>query len=171
MPSQYATFPLHVDQMEELGLENIFQYATVMAETLAFLYWVAHIDANDVEFVLAPSTQQGQVSKLFLCSFLGQHTMWLLDFDCCKPMAMDEEGVSQAVAAFYGNDRFYPRPDLSHPRDQQLWEHFHRSFFQFSARFLEHENEEMRALPELFTRKVGVRGIEEAVRDSQLNRD
>jgi len=46
-------FPLHADQIEELGLDGNL-YAGIMAETLAELYWRAHIDANDVEFVLAP---------------------------------------------------------------------------------------------------------------------
>ncbi|KAI4097980.1 MAG: hypothetical protein LQ339_006641 [Xanthoria mediterranea] len=46
-------FPLHVDQMEELGIDGEL-YASMMAETLAYLYWTAHIDANDIEFVLAP---------------------------------------------------------------------------------------------------------------------
>ncbi|KAI4268700.1 MAG: hypothetical protein L6R35_006738, partial [Caloplaca aegaea] len=47
-------FPLQQDQVEALGLDG-GQYAGIMAETLAEFYWSAHIDANDVEFVLAPS--------------------------------------------------------------------------------------------------------------------
>ncbi len=46
-------YSLHADQIEELGLDGIL-YAKIMAETLADLYWRAQIDANDVEFVLAP---------------------------------------------------------------------------------------------------------------------
>lgn len=29
-------------------------YAITLADALAFLYWAAKVDANDVEFVLAP---------------------------------------------------------------------------------------------------------------------
>lgn len=45
-------FPLHIDQMESIGLPP-HDYAISMADALAFLYWIAKVDANDVEFVLA----------------------------------------------------------------------------------------------------------------------
>jgi hypothetical protein len=38
----------------ELGLPAR-DYTTAMADTLAFLHWVAKVDANDIEFVLAPA--------------------------------------------------------------------------------------------------------------------
>lgn len=44
--------PLYIDQMEALGLPA-HKYASAMADGLAFLLWVAEIDACDVEFVLA----------------------------------------------------------------------------------------------------------------------
>lgn len=30
--------------------------------------------------------------------------VWMLDFDCVRPMSMDAAGVQQAVDAFYRND-------------------------------------------------------------------
>lgn len=45
--------PLHIDQMRSLGLDAK-AYAETMAEALAIMHWSAGIDANDVEFVLAP---------------------------------------------------------------------------------------------------------------------
>jgi hypothetical protein len=48
-------FPLHVDQMEALGIHTDGM-AHVLADTLARCYWTAHVDLNDVEFVLAPPT-------------------------------------------------------------------------------------------------------------------
>ena len=126
-------FPLHIDQIEELALDAAL-YTRILAETLADLYWRAHVDANDVEFVLAPprkeqvsssaepSERQPHHSPITLNSpILGEHAVWILDFDCCKDMSLDESGVKQAVAAFYRNDPYFPRPGRSDPKDQLLW--------------------------------------------------
>lgn len=47
--------------MEELGIpdQDMRGYAEVMAETLAIMHWVVRVDANDVEFVLAPPDGDG----------------------------------------------------------------------------------------------------------------
>jgi hypothetical protein len=45
--------PLHLNQMEALGLD-VNSYAETMADALALMHWGARIDASDVEFVLAP---------------------------------------------------------------------------------------------------------------------
>ena len=134
-------YPLHLDQIEVLKL-NAVLYARIMAETLAFLYWKAHIDANDVEFVLAPPlpskaersahSEEGHLAhhNTIHSEILGEHVVWILDFDCCRPMPQDETGVKQAVAAFYRNDPFYPRPKRdNNDMDQALW-------FVFKERFL-----------------------------------
>lgn len=124
--------PLHLDQMEELGvsLDDMKFYAETMAEALAVMHWRAGIDGNDVEFVLAPpshgaSDTSGDVAatkellprnKSFhngesvVINVLGVHAVWVLDFDLCRPMPMNEQGVQQAVTAFYRNDPYYPRP-------------------------------------------------------------
>ena len=57
-----CNYPLHADQIEELGLNGTI-YARIMAETLVILYWRAQIDANDVEFVLAPLREDCMVSS------------------------------------------------------------------------------------------------------------
>lgn len=125
-----------MDQIEELDLPGKI-YARIMAETLAQLYWNAHIDANDIEFVLAPVSPQNdeelQPSAVMQSPFLGDHSMWILDFDCCRDMSMDEGGVEQAVAAFYRNDPFYPRPGRDNDEDQALWEEFRDRFLEASA--------------------------------------
>lgn len=106
-------FPLHVDQMEELHIDAPL-YASIMAETLAYLYWTARIDANDVEFVLAPPRHDYgatmTTARTIPSPVLGEHCLWLLDFDCCRVMSQDETGVRQAVEAFLKNDPFCPRP-------------------------------------------------------------
>lgn len=99
-------FPLHADQMEQLGLD-LYAYAQAMAEALAFMHWRACIDAKDVEFVLAPCRQPAQDAPAlsqgapFTAGQLGQHAMWIVDFDCCRPITLNQEGVNQAVIAFF----------------------------------------------------------------------
>ncbi|KAE9970123.1 hypothetical protein EG328_006476 [Venturia inaequalis] len=143
-------YPLHIDQMEELGLDST-HYARVMAETLAIMHWAAQVDGNDVEFVLAPPrptttdpSEAPPTSTSISTSTsdpLGEHTIWILDFDCCRDMPMDESGIDQAWRAFYKNDPFYPRPNRDNPEDQRLWEAFKERFMEASAIILGPENE------------------------------
>ena len=110
------------------------------------MQWKAHIDANDVEFVLAPPPKSNQ-SKAFeepmahgtiiKSHSLGEHAVWILDFDCCKPMSLDEKGVDQAVTAFYQNDPYYPRPKRGDLGDQTLWKVFKDRFLEASETILE----------------------------------
>ncbi|KAL8956146.1 MAG: hypothetical protein Q9193_006247 [Seirophora villosa] len=144
-------YPLHLDQIEELGLDGAL-YARVMAETLASLYWIAHMDANDIEFVLAPPRHdradiESAGARVMQSPILGDHCVWLLDFDCCRSMLQDEAGVQQAVAAFYRNDPFYPRPAKPDDRDQRLWNEFKDQFLSSSAAILDPESPEAH-LPE-----------------------
>ncbi|KAJ5795453.1 uncharacterized protein N7518_003993 [Penicillium psychrosexuale] len=92
-------YPLHEDQLEELAIttDDLQQYARTMAEALAMMHWIAGIDANDVEFVLAPCNDNdgGRINNV-----LGRDSMWMLDFDLCRNMTMDENGVAKAVEAF-----------------------------------------------------------------------
>jgi hypothetical protein len=126
--------PLHIDQMEGLGLD-VKSYAETMAEALALMHWGAKIDANDVEFVLAPP-RVGAPSSTFHSDYLGAHSMWILDFDCCRPIQVDEAGVEQACVAFYKNDPFYPRPGTGEAADEELWTVFKRMFLESSQRIL-----------------------------------
>jgi hypothetical protein len=134
--SQFSAFslrnyPLHIDQMETLGMtsNSIQQYARTMAETLAIMRWIGEIDGNDIEFVLAPpndsnwggSSEKGD-------SVLGVHSLWVLDFDLCRSMTMDFNGVKQAVASFWDNDPYYPRPG----RDPVIWDAFRGRYIQIS---------------------------------------
>jgi hypothetical protein len=122
--------PLHIDQMEGLGL-NVKSYAEAMAEALALMHWGAKIDANDVEFVLAPP-RVGAPSPAFQSDYLGAHFLWILDFDCCRPIQVDEAGVEQACVTFYKNDPFYPRPGTGEAADEELWMVFKRRFLESS---------------------------------------
>ncbi|KAK8124203.1 hypothetical protein PG999_004121 [Apiospora kogelbergensis] len=125
--------PLHVDQMYDLGLSPK-DYSSAMAKTLAFLHWGAKIDANDIEFVLAPGNSAPQFSS----TFLGGHSLWILDFDCCKPLSLDDAGVEQAARAFLKNDPFYPRPGRTN--SYGLWEEFRSEFLQYSRLILDSQD-------------------------------
>ncbi|EEY20689.1 conserved hypothetical protein [Verticillium alfalfae VaMs.102] len=51
--SRFAAFslrnyPLHADQMDDLGLDQPIYAAAVMPQALAFMHWRARVDANDV---------------------------------------------------------------------------------------------------------------------------
>ncbi|KAJ6021508.1 zinc finger protein [Penicillium herquei] len=96
-------YPLHLDQMESLGItiNDIQQYTRAMAEILALMHWVGKIDGNDIEFVLAPPRHDiPSATSSIRSNVLGEHVMWVLDFDLCRNMTMDLKGVEQAVAAF-----------------------------------------------------------------------
>jgi hypothetical protein len=123
--------PLHIDQMEVLDLD-VKLYAETMAEALALMHWGAGIDANDVEFVLAPPGEQHAPSSNFQSDYLGTHRMWIVDFDCCRPIQMDTGGVEQACAAFWKNDPFYPRPGTGEAADEELWAVFKDKFLESS---------------------------------------
>ncbi|KAM3562179.1 hypothetical protein MY1884_001993 [Beauveria asiatica] len=157
-------FPLHVDQMEELALP-VEAYATAMADTLAFLHWIVKIDANDMEFVLAPAracaeddaeddaTPSIGDEHLFSDAF-GVHSMWILDFDCCKVLEMNEEGMRRAAMCFWRNDPFYPRPGAKNEEDQRLWRVFEQRFLERSALLLRGESDEIKTLPDVLIRTI-----------------
>jgi hypothetical protein len=105
--------PLHLDQLLDLRVDAV-SLAKTMAQILATMLWESQIDANDVEFVLGGSGSTPS-TRLF------DAQMCLLDFDYCQKMQADARGVNQAVAAFFWNDPYYPRPI---PGDEWLWEVF-----------------------------------------------
>ncbi|KAI9712285.1 MAG: hypothetical protein M1820_001498 [Bogoriella megaspora] len=165
-------FPLHIDQMEELGIDT-FQYAAALADALAMMHWVAQVDANDVEFVLASYYHHQDETGLlapFHSDFLGSHALWILDFDCCHSISLDDAGISQAVSAFFKNDPFFPRPNgTADPRDQKLWTHFRSQFLNTSARLLGESS--VKDLPQLFMDRLEDRGKELALHKSRLSKE
>jgi hypothetical protein len=119
--------------MEEIGIpdEDIMAYSRTMADTLAFLHWIARNDGNDIEFILAaPNSISGGSfgRKRTWNNALGRHEMWMLDFDLARPMTMDEQGVRQAVEAFWKNDPFCPRPN----EHSSIWKAFREQYLSMS---------------------------------------
>lgn len=123
--------PLHIDQMEAIGLYAT-AYAKAMAEALALMHWGAGIDANDVEFVLAPPRAGFSTSSAFQSAYLGAHSLWILDFDLCHSLSKGKDGVQEACEAFFKNDPFYPRPGSVEPADEELWKIFKGKFLETS---------------------------------------
>ncbi|QYS99637.1 DUF3669 domain-containing protein [Trichoderma simmonsii] len=155
-------FPLHLDQMEQLGIDA-GDYAMAMADALAFLHWVARVDGNDVEFVLAqPRSQpdtastQGQIDERRLnnTNILGPHALWILDFDLCRDLTLDEKGIEQATKAFWRNDPFYPRPSSSNAENQRLWTIFEERFMVSSAEVLRSEPDQIKQLPKRLIERI-----------------
>ena len=123
-----------------------------MADALAILHWEAKIDAEDVEFVLgsrpvaayheAPSLHE--LEKLDCENGTSQKQnferrsvhMWVLDFNRCQVISMDEKGLKQAVRAFYMNDPYYPRPGSDNPKDEAVWERFSTRYLAASKRIV-----------------------------------
>ncbi|PFH57825.1 hypothetical protein XA68_14532 [Ophiocordyceps unilateralis] len=144
-------FTLHLDQMEEFGLD-LCAYARAIGDALAFLHWKACVDARDVEFVLAPC-RKGETAPFSVGQF-GEHTIWVLDFDCCSPLALDANGVDEAVKVFYRNDAFYPLPGRKHDTDR--WQAFRDRYLEASREFVSEHDEALgvEKLPGLFIDRV-----------------
>ncbi|CAM1508162.1 Fc.00g050100.m01.CDS01 [Cosmosporella sp. VM-42] len=97
-------FPLNVEKIERLSLDRV-KYTKSMAGALALLHWGAKVDCNNVNFVLAlrrPVQQRGGI-PVFQNGALGEHALWLLNFDRCKPLSMDEGGAEKATISFWLN--------------------------------------------------------------------
>ncbi|KAJ5901786.1 exodeoxyribonuclease iii xth [Penicillium taxi] len=171
-------YNMHLDQMEELKLDTS-TYAKYMGRALAIMYWEAGIDGNDVEFVLgsAPtysvsspltsteiadlpknSTTVPLVRKIY--DFRKRFVyLWILDFNKCRTITMDEVGVKQAVRAFYRNDPYFPRPLTKKASDQLLWDELRDAYLSASKVCLKGKPA-LQKLPDLF--------IEEAIKEQKL---
>lgn len=148
---------LDIEKLESLALP-LDDYARTMAGALAFMYWHAKVDANDVEFVLAPKGCHPD-SGSWQSDIIGEHTIWLLDFDCVKPISMDADGVEQAALAFYRNDPYFPRPCGNTQKDKVLWTIFVQHFFRSSQALLGDS-----PLPQMFIDRIENIGQESEVR-------
>lgn len=124
-------FKMDLQRLNDLDIETT-TFARSMAVALAVMHWHSNLDARDVECVLGglpAQTQQlkpadagisGKECSLFLPSTERPEQMvslWLLDFNQCRKISMDQLGIDEAVDAFCVNDACYPRPNV----DEHLW--------------------------------------------------
>ncbi|KAH6858855.1 zinc finger protein-domain-containing protein [Alternaria rosae] len=167
-------YGLCVDQMEELGLDPV-SIAKAPAEALAHCYWKAEVDANDVEFVLAPATATVTVdSSIPIFRLLDQGlVIWMLDYDCVRHMTQDADGIAQAVHAFWRNDPYFPRPfAYGHTSvETELWQAFKAHFLGVSRRMLIDKErsvgEKILYLPQEWVMQVEAEGSRRAARQEE----
>ena len=161
MTTTINTYPLYIDQIEELGLPAR-DYAEAMADALAFLLWAVGIDACGVEYALARPRPRSASSCMnserpgrnFYDHRLGDYALWVLGFDRCQKLTMDSEGMDRAAEQFWQNAPYYPTPDFQCSRDGNLWEIFRDQFLLTSWDLLDSMSCHIQMLPELFIDKV-----------------
>ncbi|KAF1995707.1 hypothetical protein P154DRAFT_499815 [Amniculicola lignicola CBS 123094] len=139
-------YPLHVDQMETLGLD-IDMYAKTMGQALAVLHWGAGVDGNDVEFVLGCTSPALNTSASSSTANASTHShpnpspqiqsiaIHLLDFNLCTTFPQTAAGLKQLVDAFWWNDPYYPRPNSVDGKDRKLWDVFVGRYLEVSSGF------------------------------------
>lgn len=137
--------PLHLDELTQIGLD-VGAFAQEMAMGLAVLHWKAGIDAQDTEFVIGISTAErlGAVCPDHESvrppdtsedGFeQGEARLWMLDFDKCSKVDLDEAGSSlpeevvldKYLVAVTGNDPYFPHARL----DVSLWRRFRDTYIE-----------------------------------------
>ncbi|KAI4138105.1 MAG: hypothetical protein LQ341_004813 [Variospora aurantia] len=141
-------FDLTISEMEYLRLDT-HRYATIIARALAILHWRAHVDANDVEFVLGsapmistpPTAAELKILNPDNIGFVTHglnlyHTSvgcWLLDFDQCQSFEKDAAGLELLKKGFWMNDPYYPRPVSTNAMDMALWAVFKEEYLAASG--------------------------------------
>jgi hypothetical protein len=165
-------FSLHLDRLEESKVPHLEEMAKLMGMALAVMHWRVGIDADDVEFVLGSSPansarlrplSSSQISSLtkrtstwkeanYLPKFKKRAIyLWMLDFNRCKDITKDEQGVKQAVQTFCRNDPYFPRPLSGISTDRELWDAFVDGYMAAAKEALAWEDDDsMKALPERF---------------------
>ncbi|KAL9603241.1 MAG: hypothetical protein Q9219_001261 [cf. Caloplaca sp. 3 TL-2023] len=154
-------FPLRLDMIEDLGVE-VEALADEMAIALAIIHFEAQVDGMDTEFVLgsasvtlasrqkgyetSPDEKPHEVEDL---DFIRRPIhLWVLDFDKSKRIEMASDNIDHFVAAFLGNDPYFPRPDI----DRDLWNRFQDTYTKASHTILKYRKASKPAsnLPQLF---------------------
>ncbi|KAL8779131.1 MAG: hypothetical protein Q9213_007092 [Squamulea squamosa] len=162
-------FPLPLNMVEDLRLDKEL-LADEMAIALAVIHWQAQVDAMDTEFVLGSSGAESCQGKRAYVAGGGPHEvhdvdlktrnihMWVLDFDKSKSIELIPGHVGKLVAAFLGNDPYYPRPDVS----ERLRIRFNNTYLKASHIILQHKlvSDQAMGLPRAFIEGVEVK-IEE----------
>ncbi|CAD0112658.1 unnamed protein product [Aureobasidium uvarum] len=143
-------FPLHIDEMENLCLP-IPTYISTIAESLALMHWKAHLDANDIEFVLGASRTHNQGHGV---------SIWVLDFNQCRVFSHNQAGLKQLVDGFWWNDPYCPRPGTEHPQDRVWWTMFLSKYSDASALLTDSK------MPRHFIQAVEEEGFRRRVRPS-----
>lgn len=190
-------FPMSLNRMLEINAD-MFGFTKTIAETLAALHWAAQVDARDVEFVLGftrdvapPSLMDSSVTSCSISleeleqvsehTFLGceetlglnwhwhKTQLWLLDFNQCSKIPMNEEGVEMAVSAWLDNDPYFPRPNRDRGVRQELWLLFRRRYLEVSQAILGKDSD-FSPLPDFFLKGIAMAWSDRTKRKEQALR-
>ena len=174
---------LNLDKLLAIGAD-VQNYAYSIAGALAALHWEAKVDGKDVEFVLGSATTKVPTLQEHCCqhatidTYLGPREnyrqnfrrrvirLWMLDFNLCSTISMDDEGVEQAALAWRQNDPYYPKPLGESAIEKELWDIFVRRYIEISNTILEQEPLPVRELPRNFLRRI--KEIEQEVLERKL---
>ncbi|KAM7185995.1 Zinc finger domain containing protein [Rhypophila sp. PSN 637] len=159
-------FQLNVDQMVWiLDLEDVLEVGKQIGIALAVMHCGAKTDARDVEFVLGSSRErveptdgdvkgddsavedlQGQVhvSSMDIGRKVRSTQMWVLDFNQCRKIEFDEEGVKMMVEAVKLNDPYFPKPLRETDFERAVWTVFVRAYLAASERILREIDDKMK---------------------------
>ncbi|KAF2137404.1 uncharacterized protein K452DRAFT_329272 [Aplosporella prunicola CBS 121167] len=123
-----------------------------------FLNQMEDMNIDTMEIARTP-TQQPVTPMSAECFRRRAVSLWLLDFNQCSEITMDEAGVAAAVDAFVVNDPYYPRPGtLYADDDDDLWDEFAERYLDVSAKILVSETgpqpQFIELLPQLFIQGV-----------------
>ncbi|KAL8707972.1 MAG: hypothetical protein Q9225_007671 [Loekoesia sp. 1 TL-2023] len=169
-------YGLHLNQMEEMNI-GPSMFAGPMAEVLAVMHWIARVDAGDIEVVLGTSVASHEFSlsstseeienmqpytstAIYTYRPSALH-VWVLDFNRCQPIMMDELGVNQAVKVFFINDPYFPRPPLhtDGQGENRVWELFETRYLEFSRTIIEELIQNPSSKGEMPTDALGLPGL------------
>lgn len=147
--------------------------ARSIAQGLALMHWGSECDARDVEFVFGFGTMmtptleelEEMIHNLDLKIESRKFSLmwrtikvWLLDFNQCRKIEMNREGVEKCVQAFWDNDPYYPRPGTGNDADENLWDCFKDAYLAASNAILDSKFGFKRQLPASFIDGVVARG-------------
>lgn len=162
-------FPLHLDQMEEIGLD-IAQFSREMAIGLAIIHWRVGLDGMDMEFVLGSVANDLEVFPLIknfekinpfsvpVRNMARRPThLWMLDFDKTSKLDFNDwkKARGRMVTAVTGNDPYFPNPATSGEKEKLVWSNFEEVYLQAARAVLKmhptlSEKARTRKYPEAF---------------------
>ncbi|KAK1540369.1 hypothetical protein CPAR01_06358 [Colletotrichum paranaense] len=176
-------FKLHANQIKDLEMKPADLYLG-MAHDLGVMHWVAKIDGNDVEFVIGSFPVAEQVVRtdyrlvdiLALKPMTSTHellthklpdfgrrvtSLWMIDFDDCHDITMDDAGIDKAVKAFIETNHYCPRPNSGGDYIETMWKDFSSMYLSFSSTIMTKlgKKNELGNLPAKFVERLKVTSI------------
>ncbi|KAI4152468.1 MAG: hypothetical protein LQ340_002898 [Diploschistes diacapsis] len=162
-------FKLHLNHMIDLVMD-VLELARYVGGALATLHWQAKVDGRDVEFVLGSSPTNhiygpltsDELDRLPVNTYtelkvrskvdFGRRVLrlWVIDFNQCALMSMDDAGVSAAVGAWSINDPYFPKPTSDTQQEIEVWNIFILRYLEVATRILKNETVAIQKLPRKF---------------------